>query len=258
MGGDSDTDKSLGSTVDGDETLRSDLVLPAVSEEVLDSELGELEAHSRDDLAKADVLSTPEALLQKVAEQSSIPAAKLTGIPLIDKPMLAKLTIDGPPKPALKPSALGGRGPALGLSSSKAVSKPTRISPLARSALSAQHEPETAFKPATNDSAVKQLAPGTTASTTEAGLDGVVQETPSGTELGVADGELPVSSVDDEESSDVRPVSPTPSEGEEEFPGQEEQGMIVHLRGEVPITGVSGLPSFNYKYLNRNVGPSVF
>ncbi|KAF8310560.1 hypothetical protein DL93DRAFT_2084342 [Clavulina sp. PMI_390] len=60
-----------------------------------------------------------------------------------------------------------------------------------------------------------------------------------------------------------RPPSPTPSAEDlkigdgidDEFPGEEEKGMVIHLRGEVKITNSAGLPSFNYKYLNRNVSP---
>lgn len=57
---------------------------------------------------------------------------------------------------------------------------------------------------------------------------------------------------------DVRLPSPTPSEEEDpdQFPGEEDKGMIVQLRGELKVMGANGLPSFNYKYLNRNVSRS--
>lgn len=37
------------------------------------------------------------------------------------------------------------------------------------------------------------------------------------------------------------------------YPGTEDHSSIVTLRGEVAAEAVKGLPSFNYKYFNRNV-----
>lgn len=208
----------------------------------------EREIHSRDDLFAEESVMTPvpmanapsaaqsEAARFAAASMSSsdtsLPPTSSTTVPSVTTlepvPSIApiKLQLDGPirlgPKP--RPPFGTGVGP---MASSKHVSRPARRSPLAQVAASAPEEPRPS----------------------PLGINAELGDDPAKSATEGAEGAEGV----------FRAPSPVPSneDDDQQFPGEEDKGMIIHLRGEVTITKAAGLPSFNYKYLNRNVRHSA-
>ena len=215
--------------------------------EVADNSRGDLFA-SVEDLPKLRVkLSSPRiaapsgshedgTFTESPAESSQAAAAGSSEEPLDDMEETPKSAIssliplqrDGPIRAALKPQRLKDPVSNSPSSISGHTARPMRQSPLAHLAANSMYVlPEQSPAPGFPGDIVN-----------EAKNKGVVSR----------------EGTDGDDRPAERSISPA-SEGDvgEQFPGEEEKGAILQFCGEVPITGVSGLPSFNYKYLNRNV-----
>lgn len=197
----------------------------------------------------ADADDAPEAadaqpdLETTTSVQAKVDDSTTGTLPVVDTlapaiPPVVPLRVDGPlrpaPKPKLPPGPGAGLGSGIGMSSSKHVARPTRRSPLARVAATAPSPPSpSALSESTTPDDPNFASP-------------------------VSEGEGTVDVPAEGDATEARPPSPTPSEEEDpdQFPGEEDKGMIVQLRGELKVMGANGLPSFNWKYLNRNVSRS--